>query len=453
MGRDINLIILESQFTDAVTATAETVRILCPSDPSIMNNYDVKRDHVILYNVGEYYELLCSFEKSRENKKKDRMEPVFRMDDSGFPPLLTQMPEILRKIHGEMRKCSEAGNANKGERPQPPPLAVIQSLQQIIIEKYVLHWDGQVVGILCDFEVKKEKKENEGSFFVPCEPSPLPNISAATEPIPVVHISAVKWQPFEKTRNALQQISDIDKALANCAPASAVVDDEGFVVGILAETGQFVETVRASVETMTHAIGDLDVVEQPNPNDVDRALAAATTTSTTFTTSTTHTTHTTHTTTYNNRGKTRSESLPVEIEHKHYSDFRSVVRKRLRDYAFREVRRMILKGGVSLEVIETALKKLVGDSVRFVGEMSQPVGNAEAATVLELPRKNSMNPRIDNETMYYHRLADELVRYDRVRLYMLENTIQFTEIEYRIHDDELVVSEQNLVTLGPSLDT
>jgi hypothetical protein len=168
MGRDINLIILESQFTDAVTATAETVRIICPSEPSIMNNYDVKRDHVILYKVGEYYELLCSFEKSRENKKKDRMEPVFRMDDSGFPPLLTQMPEILRKIHGEMRKCSEAGNANKGERPQPPPLAVIQSLQQITIEKYVLHWDGQVVGILCDFEVKKEKKEKEGSFFVPC---------------------------------------------------------------------------------------------------------------------------------------------------------------------------------------------------------------------------------------------------------------------------------------------
>jgi hypothetical protein len=216
-------------------------------------------------------------------------------------------------------------------------------------------------------------------------------------------------------------------------PRAAIVNDEGYIVGIRVQSGQFVETVKIKTKLGETDFEGLEIVEQPNPNDVDRALNAG-------------------------AGKTRRHELsPVEIEHENYSAFRSIIRKRLREYKFREVRRLILKSGAAahpggVEVIVVALRELVGSSVRFIdfgdsnSKRERDDKNDSSNTVLRIPRRNLMSG-MDNEAFYYQRLADELVRYDRVRLYMLENTIQFTEIEYRIHDDELLVSEARFFEL------
>jgi hypothetical protein len=422
--QDINLIVMEAYVEDA----EEHVRVLCPSNPEIMNNYN--RDHVILYKVGDYYELLCSFEQ--KSKKSDhRIEPVFRSSaTSGIPPLIAEMPTILRKIHGEMRKCAKTktttktttktnmAEKEKKEKKEKTaiPLSTLLRYNKITIVELVLYWDGLIVGVL-----------NEKGQFVPCEPTPLPGgadmVAAATR-----HISEVEWRPFRETLAYLKSLESLDDGFSRAIkPVAAIVNDEGYIIGIRVQSGQFVQTEPEKLGEVV--VEDLEIVEQPNPNDVDRALNATT------------------------KG-TRQAMSPVEIEHENYSAFRSIIRKRLRDYKFRELRRLIVQSGAQkggLDIIVAGLRELVGSSVRFYGdgtngdngENGDNGDNGESEKGGEkrrIPRRNLVSG-IDNEAFYYQRLADELVRYDRVRLYMLENTIQFTEIEYRIHEDELLISE------------
>jgi hypothetical protein len=410
--QDINLIVMEAYMEDA----EEHVRVLCPSNPEIMNNYNVNRDHVILYKVGDYYELLCSFEQ--KSKKSDhRIEPVFRHNaTSGIPPLIAEMPTILRKIHGEMRKCAKTKNTKIAEKEKDKekaaiPLSTLLRDNKITIVNLVIYWDGLIVGVL-----------NEKGQFVPCEPTPLPGGAAAA----TRHISEVAWRPFRETLAYLKSLESLDDAFSKAIkPVAAIVNDEGYIVGIRVQSGQFVETELEKLGEVV--VEDLEIVEQPNPNDVDRALIAKI------------------------MGKGTLQAMsPVEIEHENYSAFRSIIRKKLRDYKFREVRRLIVQNGNGgLDVIMAALREIVGSSVRFfIDGTSDNNDNGESDKgILHIPRKNMVNG-IDNEAFYFQRLADELVRYDRVRLYMLENTIQFTEIEYRIHDDELLISEAELLILG-----
>jgi hypothetical protein len=323
------------------------------------------------------------------------------------------MPTILRKIHGEMRKCAKTKNTKIADNEKAAiPLSTLLRDNKITIVNLVIYWDGLIVGVL-----------NEKGQFVPCDPTPLPGggSMAATR-----HISEVAWRPFRETLAYLKSLESLDDAFSkSIKPVAAIVNDEGYIVGIRVQSGQFVETEPENLGEVV--VEDLEIVEQPNPNDVDRALNATM-----------------------EKG-TRQAMSPVEIEHENYSAFRSIIRKRLRDYKFREVRRLIVQNGNGggLDVIVAGLRELVGSSVRFyIDGTSDNNDNGESDKgILHIPRKNMVNG-IDNEAFYYQRLADELVRYDRVRLYMLENTIQFTEIEYRIHDDELLISEAELLSLG-----
>jgi hypothetical protein len=342
------------------------------------------------------------------------------------------MPEILKKIHAEMRKCynNKSNNNHKNNKSTNPiPFSTLMRLhenKQITIVFIVLNWDGVVAGIVTN-----------GRLFVPCEPTPLPLLDS-TLTIKTQHISSVAWQPFADTLAALETLvgGDQDESVkAAAAPAAAVLDDEDHVVGIYIKSGQFIETIRQARDSMS--LGSLEIIEQPNPNEVDRALALHSIGSSSSSSSSSSSLTTT------TMMMTRS---PIEIEHENYSAFRSIIRKKLRDYKFRKVRRLIVQtqtknGG--LDVIVAALRELVGSSVSFYSDdkSDRDIDNGESES-LRIPRKNRVNG-IDNEVFYYQRLADELVRYDRVRLYMLENTIQFTEIEYRIHDDELLASESN----------
>jgi hypothetical protein len=54
-----------------------------------------------------------------------------------------------------------------------------------------------------------------------------------------------------------------------------------------------------------------------------------------------------------------------------------------------------------------------------------------------------MYPEIDNEIAYFGKLSDEMIRYERVKLFMFEPTkyISFQDIKYDLHDDEIILLE------------
>jgi hypothetical protein len=71
-----------------------------------------------------------------------------------------------------------------------------------------------------------------------------------------------------------------------------------------------------------------------------------------------------------------------------------------------------------------------------------PVGEC---TIL-LPHKNLING-IDNRTFYYGKLADELLRYTRIRRFILSGSSSFTSltpIQYNLNDDEIILFHSQL---------
>jgi hypothetical protein len=65
---------------------------------------------------------------------------------------------------------------------------------------------------------------------------------------------------------------------------------------------------------------------------------------------------------------------------------------------------------------------------------------------LILPQRNLVNVEQENEANYYRRLADELVRYKRVRLFMMypDSYLPLTSGEYKVNADEFVIPKSIL---------
>jgi hypothetical protein len=65
---------------------------------------------------------------------------------------------------------------------------------------------------------------------------------------------------------------------------------------------------------------------------------------------------------------------------------------------------------------------------------------------LILPKVNLINKK-DNEMMYFGRLADELIRYNRITAFIFEPTsyLSFSKVKYNLNEDEIIIL-QSLIT-------
>ena len=66
--------------------------------------------------------------------------------------------------------------------------------------------------------------------------------------------------------------------------------------------------------------------------------------------------------------------------------------------------------------------------------------------LLLIPKINLIN-NLDNENLYYNKIADELIRYKRIKMFMFEPNIflSFSNIRYDLNDDEIILL-QSLLT-------
>jgi len=62
-----------------------------------------------------------------------------------------------------------------------------------------------------------------------------------------------------------------------------------------------------------------------------------------------------------------------------------------------------------------------------------------------LPEQNLMN-RENNDLIYFSRMADELLRYKRIRLFMLysDSYIYLSSSEYKIYSNEFIIAKSAL---------
>jgi hypothetical protein len=162
----------------------------------------------------------------------------------------------------------------------------------------------------------------------------------------------------------------------------------------------------------------------------------------------------------------------IDLETRYYTFFRSVIRKLLMEYDNRAIRKEILdildNGELTykekLGNMISTLHDLVGGRIVFADMDDKTLGTIERQCmnmsgkgnmvcftddetgVIMIPNKHLLPSKVPNEQIYYGRMADELIRYTRIKLFMLSSSayLNVGNSEYIIYDNEMLLLQSLL---------
>jgi len=288
------------------------------------------------------------------------------------------------------------------------------------------------------------------------------------------------WNTYEDTVNFLNKLEKRSKkrretADIPCKPVFKIVEDE-LVVGILTETNQFIQLSQPIPEIDVEAKINLPSIKDENYIINSKTLPMVSVD--------------VPTTTQNVFDETRVEYVKkIKLETNFYNVFRNTIRILINDYENAKTREKIeselskqyIIYSEKLKNINRLLRELVKDKIQFIGDNNYYklinevstciVKNSELCnstpnlcTVsdngkcnLILPEKNLMTGKV-NETIYYGRMADELIRYNRIKSFMFQpqSYLSFGNIGYNLRENEIIVIQSILTqeyfeTLIPSV--
>ena len=105
----------------------------------------------------------------------------------------------------------------------------------------------------------------------------------------------------------------------------------------------------------------------------------------------------------------------------------------------------LVRNHVSFVTIEDDILNKLNKMNTFFTHNDIDIFCLEKKDMLCLPDKNLIN-NIDNEEFYFTKMADELLRYQRVQLFMLNSNeyMNISNTDYHIHDDELFLLQSIL---------
>ena len=435
----LNLVLL--QITD--NDITDNVELICPTNSYASNMYDVRRETVIMLKKGEFYEPIYQYQIIEDaGNVNDQGKTIWSNETYSHQLANPELKRVLNIIQNTMGKyCKPRASMPNVYKYKSNIIASrltnLLTNNGYIIQSQIVNYRRKVIGIMI-----KDVSEREWSVFVPCFPSSiLPNIA-------VKYSDEVEWTTYLNTRDTLLQINSKSEQSILCKPMLKVIEDE-LIVGILTETNQFVQ------------------IDPPIPN-VDDGIDVM------------------YSSGYANSGyinadkqlATNSEEDPVrldtirniKLEGQFYSAFRTALRIALGQHSNYEIRQKILAvidGAtqttyrVALRKIEWLIRDLLNEQVTFATYKPSVLKNLMDITDIEtaynksqyclvaedgksckvvIPKLNLIT-NAENDTVYFKRVSDELLRYKHVRLFVLEpkRYLNIGNSEYKLYEDELLL--------------
>jgi hypothetical protein len=432
--KGINLVIMEIIESDIT----DNIQILCPTNSYSNKFYDKNRETLILLKQNKYYEPIYGF----EDKKSERQiitKKTFT-ENSKF----TNLKSVLQMINNVYNKSCKAlpsmPNIYKFKKNITlNELYKLLIMNKLFVESQVMNYQSKIIGVIININ-----DENKEDIFIPCYPS------SSMDNIKTIYMDDIKWNNYYKTRDLLNSISNNSNGTILCKPRMKIIEDN-LIVGLLTETNQFIQ------------------IDPPIPDDVQDGIPSLNNTNYLVADKTVFTTK--------KEDTMRSKTIrKITLETQFYSAFRTTIRILLNDYLNREVRDNIvdLLDNPSylyrnkLKKIVILLKYLTRNSILFdnfdkmpeeliyqLTEISSCISNCNSKKyclakenghcLIMIPQKNLVNNR-DNSTEYFIRIADELLRYKRIRLFMLnpKRYLNISNIEYNIESNEIIMLQSLL---------
>ena len=423
----INMIILELPQDDITS----NVNIICPSNIYSNNKYDETKDTIILIKKYEFFEpIYIVTDSSKGNMTKINAIKLYTPELFKKLPNLIKINKNIRDIYSSMCKPmpSILNIANKYNFKEIKfvhnhtlnQIIDILNTHKIEINKLVVNYDNKTIGLI----ISNEGREG----FIPCFPSEM---ILEYDIISMDDLSDYTMT-FEETIDFLQNIKKKSNNKLLCMPV-VKIKDNGLIVGILTETNQFIELKEPEQDS------DMSLkysIDDDNYYNVDKVVQNS-----------------------DKIDNERKEYIKkIELETKMYNAFRNKLKKLLSSFDNIAIRDEIenisnskyLIYHLQLEKLITLLKRIMNDHVEFVNVTPNKISlieeNVNSNGELLITKQNLMS-KLDNETNYYSKLADELIRYNRIKLFMFEPKmfLNFNDMKYNLSSNEIILL-QSLLT-------
>ena len=434
----INLVILEIPNTDST----DNIELLCPTNHYSKTFYDINKKTVILVKNGDYFEPIYGY-KTEKNKLK--VTRTFYEYDSKLPSSLkTVFKTVIKPLLMDM--CIPLAS-NPREYTFNTALTLVKMVKlfdkmNYQLSKQIVNYQGKVIYI-----VVKDSRGDEA--IVPCFPSAL------LDGIDFVYMSEEsEYLSYDDTYEGLLRVSKDSDEKIPCKPRFKVVEDE-MVIGILTDTNQFIQIDEPV--PLIEITDDLEVFNGTNVLVTDKQTELANS---------------------SDYDRERVDYInKIKLETNFYNVFRNTVRILLNRYVNLEVRENIeaaikdlyMMYETKLVTVKRLLKDLIGNDIIFTDEYDYNLlKDISTCIVLEgdkcnenqplcafttgntcqmiLPKKNILNG-LNNDTFYFSKMADELIRYSRINAYIFnpQTYMSFGKLGYNLRKDEIIVL-QSLIT-------
>ena len=432
----LNLVIIQIANNDIT----DNVEFICPTNSYTNTYYDPSRDTILLIKQDDFYEPIYFYRTDSRGQPLIHTKPF--LSDTN---MTSQFANLLRILQNDLtKKCKAMPSMPKTYHfkeniPAENVIDFINEYQYHVI-KQVSNYKHKIIGLLVKIYL-----EHEDEFFIPTLPS------KRVSNIPVAYMDQLSWAPYESTKNFLNRLSMETDGAVFSKPIMRVEEDE-MIVGILTETNQFVQIVPPIANTIEDELEPYKALNYSN-DEYYRADATVTTEKT--------------------EDPERLASIQnISLENKFYTAFRTTVRMLLNDYENYELKQKLVGllhspnifYQLKLKKIIILLRVLLKKRVAF-GTMNQRVldNMSEVYTCMSdckdktyclskndeckliVPKNNLVN-QVDNQVFYYGRLADELIRFKRIRLFLLDNNkyLNYTDTDYQINDNEALLIQSAL---------
>jgi hypothetical protein len=356
------------------------------------------------------------------------------------------------------------------------PAAVIAKIVRdagFEINAQVLNFNGKVIGLQISQTitttrlnpsaiVKKTNTRKTWKGVIPTAVSaPLTAAAAAAPKMILMDDDDELWtMSYRETVDFLDAVAahvkKVTKKDVYCRTKVKVVED-GLVVGIITETNQFIQ-VNVDKDPQLNQDDGIPTITESNHLVADKEIAMTAASGDAAV------------------DKTRERYVRnIRLETNFYNVFRNTARnilnrpdnKRTKDDIEKIIASPFMIYQNKLSQIITHMKRMLGkyvsfikyskDTLKMVGEISGCITSDDETCgkksyclkesggfcKLLLPQRNLMYPDIDNEIAYFGKLSDEMIRYERVKLFIFEPTkyLSFQDRKYDLRDDEIILLE------------
>lgn len=438
MRDGFNLVIMEIPDNDITN----NVHMICPTNSYSSSNYVSNKETIILIKQSTCYEPIHLYQ---EKQGGEILVKKAFMENKSIANIKTMLKLIQNSSKKHCVPIPSMPKVYKFKQSSPAIdiVRILRSHNYAVIGQ-VVNYNNKIIGL------RVNTQSEQAGVFVPCFPSGL------MDGVPIFYMDDPSlWLDYASTRDRLIGIFNETAGKVPCYPKIKMMEDK-LIVGILTETNQFVQIDPPVADDFQDELSTVHHLDYPirNKSGVDKTMAMSKT-----------------------EDKERVEAIQkISLESQFYSAFRNAVRLAFNEYVNVDKRKRILElldnSSVfykdKLKRIDIILKDLMKSSVSFQafdpavlsqfddivscnqteedGKCKPYCLTMESGGCKPLFPKNNLMSGVDNEITYYARVADELIRYRRIRLFMLnpKTYLNISSAEYKILPNELFILESFL---------